>query len=207
MEWTGFREVYMAGDTVGFDLVVDELVVRLADLLHRRAGREVLFYMKMTVPPVYRDGRMRFYVGFKGDPVDEVYIPRQVASAVEVRSLEPDYPPSYSYAVVHTHPPGVDRFSRVDVEGVNVNHTVSLVVTEGRLADAVVSFNLSGYIVEARPRVTVARRRLVLSSLAPGFGLVDLGPLGDGEVERVFKPLIDSAGVRQGSRGAVVVAE
>lgn len=207
MEWTGFREVYMAGDTVGFDLVVDELVVRLADLLHRRAGREVLFYMRMTVPPVYRDGRMRFYVGFKGDPVSEVYLPRQVASAVEVRSLEPDYPPSYSYAVVHTHPPGVDRFSRVDVEGVNVNHTVSLVVTDGRLADAVVSFNLSGYIVEARPRVTVAHRRLVLSSLAPGFGLVPLGPLGDGEVERVFKPLLESIVGRQGGREAVVVAE
>jgi proteasome lid subunit RPN8/RPN11 len=193
LSWKGFRDIFLSGDELGFDLVVDELVIALASFLFEKFKREVLFYVKMTKPPFFDGRRLVFYLGFKENIMDEVFIPRQESSFIHVKVVENDFPPDFLYAVVHTHPPGIRRFSRIDIETINVNHVVSLVVADGKPVDASISFGFNGYIVEARPRVLVAERRLVLSETEHGFGSLVLNGVSEGLIESILASALKEA--------------
>ncbi len=170
MTWKIFERILEAPHRIEVSLVVDGLIPALAWAMHEACGTEVLFYVKRTVEEDYEpsgDGaRLTLYLVVK-DPARDIHVPRQRASEHDVEVADPP-PLEYSYAVVHTHPRGVTRFSSTDKEYINVNHPVSVLVESGRVADAVVSLGLGSTVIQARPRVEVAERRFVVQALLPG---------------------------------------
>ncbi len=167
MTWKIYERVAEAPSQIKLELVVDELVPLLAWSMHEYCGTEVLFYIKKTVEEDLDSGggRIRFYAVIS-DPAEDVYIPRQRVTEYDVEVVNPP-PFEYGYAVVHTHPRGVQRFSNTDREHINVNHPVSILVESGRVSDASISLGVGQLVLQARPEVTIARRRVSLRVALP----------------------------------------
>lgn len=183
MTWKTFRKVVELTGGLKARLVVDELIPRIAWSLHEACGTEVLFYVRRVADETYGRGeppQVTFYL-IVNDPFKDIYIPLQRVSSSDVKVGEPA-PLEYSYAVVHTHPPGVKGFSRVDKEYINTNHVVSLLVESGRVADARVTLSMGDVVAQVKPEVIVARRKASLAlklkgvkgvrSASPGEGLI-----------------------------------
>ena len=168
MTWKIYERIAEAPSQIRLELVVDELVPVLAWSLHEHCGTEVLFYIRRVVEEDMDPdgGRIRFYAVIS-NPEEDVYIPRQRVSEYDVEVVDPP-PLEYGYAVVHTHPKGVQRFSSTDREHINVNHPISILVESGRVSDACISLGVGQLVVQARPEVSVARRMVSLRIALPG---------------------------------------
>lgn len=183
MSWRTFGRVIDLNGGLRVKLVIDELVPRIAWALHEACGTEVLFYVRKVLEERLGRGnppQLTLYL-MLGDPLKDLYIPAQKASSADVKVKEP-VPLEFSYAVVHTHPPGVRSFSSVDREYINVNHVISVLVESNEVADARVTLSMGDLVAQVKPEILVVRRRANLSlkikgvkgvrSLEPGEGLI-----------------------------------
>ncbi|MEB3846457.1 MAG: hypothetical protein GSR74_00595 [Desulfurococcales archaeon] len=160
MSWRAYEKIALASSPLRIEVVVDDILVSAVWGLHEYCGTEVLIYARMPrEPEIAADGekgsRITYYV-VAASPGDDLVVPRQKASAAEVEVLEPP-PSARDYAVIHTHPPGVKRFSGTDREYININHPVSLLIESGSVVDAVVTFSQGPLVLQVRPSVILAR--------------------------------------------------
>ena len=160
MSWRAYERIELASSPLRIEVVVDEVLVKAIWGLHEYCGTEVLVYARMPRgPEIVADGekgsRITYYV-VAASPGDDLVVPRQKASAVEVEALEPP-PSAKDYAVIHTHPPGIRRFSGTDREYINTNHPVSLLIEGGSVVDAAVTFSQGPLVLQVRPSVVLAR--------------------------------------------------
>jgi hypothetical protein len=208
VSWRTFGKVLELNGGLRVKLVVDELVPHLAWALHEACGTEILFYVRKVVEESVGKGdppQLTLYLIIE-DPSRDVYIPVQRASPADVKVEEPA-PLEYSYAVVHTHPPGVKSFSSVDKEYINVNHVVSVLVESGEVTDARVTLNLGGLVAQVKPEVIVARRRASFSLRVRGVRGVRALRGGEGLIrcyakELATRLLSESAGRIRGCKAS-----
>ncbi len=164
MSWSLYQHILELGSRIRFILVVDKNLIEIVWSLHEYCGTEVLAYIRRVKDPmiINNNGETTIvYYVLVPNPFRDIYIPRQSVSQSEVKVLEPlkiDSP--YKYAVIHTHPKGVSRFSKTDKEYLNVNHVVSLLAENKQLKDASIQLASDNTSYQVRPEVQLVQPSL-----------------------------------------------
>ncbi len=209
MSWRTFGRVLDLNGGLMVKLVVDELIPYIAWALHESCGTEVLFYVRKVVEEHVSKGdppQLTLYLVLR-DPLKDLYIPDQKASSADVK-VKSSAPLEFSYAVVHTHPPGVKSFSSVDKEYINVNHVISVLVESGDVVDARVTLSMGDLVAQVRPEIIVARRKASLSLKIRGVKSIRSSEPSEGLIrcyarELAMKLLTTSPGRIEGCRASV----
>ncbi len=166
MSWRSFEKILVLSGKLNYILLVDKALVDIIWLIHNYCGTEVLAYIRKIKEPEPKNKPDRtdiIYYVLTPNPFKDIHIPNQKASRTEVKVLDPKLPdPSYNYAVIHTHPQGVSRFSQIDREYINANHVVSILIENGTVKDASISFLQGKTSIQVTPEINIIQNSVLV---------------------------------------------